>query len=77
MSFTELGLEDGEKLVIGHGDDGLLYIRIYTGSNYRQARDKRTGGSSDDLYVKPGARSITVTGGTVTKSISCYGRYVA
>lgn len=77
MSFTNLGLADGERLVIGHGDDGMLYIRIYTGASYyRRVMDKRTGGSSDDLYVKPGARSITVTGGTVTKSISCRGRYV-
>lgn len=77
MSFTNLGLADGEKLVIGHGDDGLLYIRIYTGeSYYRRVMDKRTGGSSDDLYVKPGANAITVTGGTVTKKISCLGRYV-
>lgn len=77
MSFTNLGLADGERLVIGHGDDGMLYIRIYTGeSYYRRVMDKRTGGSSDDLYVKPGANAITVTGGTVTKKISCLGRYV-
>lgn len=77
MSFTNLGLADGERLVIGHGDDGMLYIRIYTGASYyRRVMDKRTGGSSDDLYVKPGANAITVTGGTVTNKISCFGRYV-
>ena len=77
FSFSNLGLAANERLVIGHQNDGTLYIRIYTGESYfRRVMDKRTGGSSDDLYVKPGANTITITGGTITASVSCFGRYV-
>lgn len=75
MNFTDLGLANGEKLVIGH-NGAMLYIRIYTGASYyRRAMDKRTGGS-DDLYVKPGANAIAITGGAVTATVSCRGRYL-
>lgn len=77
FSFTSLGLAADEKLVISHGDDGTLAIRIFTGAYYnRSAMDKRTGGSADDLYVKPGDNDIAITGGTVTATVSCFGRYV-
>ena len=77
FSFTNLGLADGERLVIGHEDDGTLYIRKYTGVSYFvRVMDKRSGGSADDLYVEPGANTITITGGDVTATVSCYGRYV-
>jgi len=76
FSFTNLGLANGETLSIGHENDGTLFIRIYTSDVlYRSAMDKRSGGSADDLYVEPGANTITVTGGTVTTTVSCYGRY--
>ena len=77
FEFSGLGLADEERLVIGHGDDGVLYIRKYTGSSYFvRVMDKRTGGSSDDLYVSPGDNAITITGGDVTATVSCYGRYL-
>ncbi len=76
MAFTNLGLEDDETLVISHAADGTISIRIRNGSAYRSALDKRTGGSADDLYAKPGSNLITITGGTVTHSVSCYGRWV-
>lgn len=77
MTFSSLGLEDGQCLVIGHDDSGTLYIRRYTGASYYvRAMDKRTGGSSDDLYVSPGSRAITVSAENVTWSVSCFGRYV-
>ena len=77
FEFSGLGLADGERLVIGHENDGTLYIRKYTGSSYYvRVMDKRSGGSADDLYVEPGDNTITITGGTVTASVSCYGRYV-
>ncbi len=76
MSFTGLGLADGETLIIDHGEDGLLHIRIYNGAVFRSAMGKRTGGSSDDLYVMPGANAVTVTGGNGSATVSCYGRYV-
>lgn len=74
MTFAGLVLANGERLVIGHDNGGLLYIRIYTSATaFRSAYDKRTGGSADDLTVEPGAQAITVSAGTY--SISCFGRY--
>ena len=75
FSFTGLGLANGEKLVIGHQNNGVLFIRIYNGNLYRDAYGKRTGGS-DDLYANPGSNDITITGGSVTATVSCYGRYL-
>ena len=76
FSFSGLGLANGEKLVIGHQNNGVLFIRIYDGNLYRDAYGKRTGGSADDLYVNPGSNDITITGGSVTATVSCYGRYL-
>lgn len=77
LNFTNLGLANGETLIIDHGTDGILQILIANTSEiYRSALGKRTGGS-DDLFVSPGVNDITITGGTVTKVIRCYGRYVA
>ena len=75
MEFSSLGLEAGETLKIGHGNDGVLWIRIYNTNNiYRSVMNKRTGGSADDLYVLPGDVSVSATAGTA--SFSCYGRYL-
>ena len=76
FSFSNLGLADDEVLMIGHQNNGVLFIRIYDGNLYRDAYGKRTGGSADDLYVNPGSNDITITGGSVTATVSCYGRYV-
>lgn len=74
MTFSSLGLDNGETLKIGHTDDGLLTIRIYTSStSYRDAYFKRTVESSDDLYVEPGTRGLYADSGTAT--FSCFGRY--
>ena len=73
--FSSLGLDDGETLKISH-DGGVLSIRIQEDANTsRSAYGKRTGWSSDDLYVKPGTRLITVSEEDVTWSVSCCGRY--
>ena len=75
MEFSSLGLAAGETLKIGHGNNGVLWIRIYDSNNiYRSAMGKRTGGSADDLYVEPGTASVSATAGTAT--FSCYGRYL-
>lgn len=73
MEFSSLGLAAGETLKIGHGNDGVLWIRIYNNNIYRSVLDKRTGGSADDLYVEPGMRMVSASSGTA--SFSCYGRY--
>ena len=78
MSFSSLGLGNGETLVIDHNDSGkgcLLRLRIRSGGgSYRSVLDKRTG--SDDLYITPGVRNITFSaGGSGTMTAMCYGRY--
>lgn len=74
MTFDDLGLANGETLKIGHTEDGLLTIRIYTSStSYRDAYDKRSVSSADDLVVEPGTRGISASSGTAT--FSCHGRY--
>lgn len=71
LSLNGLSLANGATLTITHGTDGLL--RILAGS--ASVMDKRSG--SDDLYVKPGLRSVTVSaGGEGELTVSCYGRYV-
>ena len=76
--FESLGLGVGEKLVISHTEDGILQIRIKgTNDEYRDALDKRSAGSTDELMVPSGNnKTITITaGGAVTGTISCRGRY--
>lgn len=76
IAFEELELAAGETLEIGHTNEGYVTIRIKaTNNTYRSAYGKRTAGSADDLYVSPGSKSITVTGGTTTHTVSCRGRY--
>ena len=59
MSFTGLALAKNETLEIDH-DGKLLRIRIKdTSGVYRSAMACRTEGSSDDLYISPGAKTIT------------------
>lgn len=75
FNFENLGLIAGESLEISHSNDGILSIKIKNGDEYRNAYGKRTTDSSDDLVVEPGDRSITITGGTTTKTVSCRGRW--
>lgn len=76
FAFANLGLADGEALVIDHAADGILRIRI-RGDAWRSALDKRTPESSDDLYVEPGQTRILMTaGGAGTLTVRCFGRFV-
>lgn len=73
--FTDLGLENNQRLVIGHwAETGDLYIRKYNGSIYNSVMNKRTGGSSDELYAGPGTTPVMIGGG-LTATFSVYGRY--
>ncbi len=76
ISLSSLGLASGETLHIGHTEDGLLRIRIQNGSSYRSVLDKRTSGSSDDLWVSPGLVTVNVSAQrTGSLTISCAGRF--
>ena len=69
----------GEKLVIDHMDMGTmsyLRLRIHSGDEVRSVLDKRTQGSSNDLYVSPGFHQIQMTaGGRGRITISASGRF--
>ena len=77
IQLTDVGLANGETLVIDHREDGLLRIRIRnSGGTYRSVLNKRTASSANDLNVKPGSQLIGLNAdksGTVT--FSCYGRF--
>lgn len=80
MSFSNLALENNETLIIDHVDSGeKQYMRIRiknTSSVYRSALDKRDTGSSNELTVSPGSRTIAITaGGAGSSEVKCYGRY--
>lgn len=75
FSLSDLGLANGEKLVIDHTAEGILRIRIH-GSTWRSVLAKRSAESSDDLYVNPGSVSISMTAaGAGTLTCSCAGRF--
>ena len=60
MSFSGLGMEANETLCIDHDDGGYLRIRIKNAQGrYRSVMAKRSGESSDDLYVMPGRQTIS------------------
>ena len=74
FTFTGLGLGNGETLTIDHPDDGKhSWLRIRIGS--RSALVARTAGSSDDLYVMPGERTVSFSGGSGVAEFSCSGRF--
>ena len=70
IALSNLALAKNQTLHIDHTEDGLLRIRIQNTSGvYRSALDKRTAASSDDLWVSPGAVTVTMTAqrtGTLT-----------
>ena len=82
MQFSGLGILAGETFQISHTEEGLLRIRICsTGGVWRSAMGARiangTYQSADDLWISPGAQSVTVTAeraGTITME-SC-GRWL-
>lgn len=78
MTFSGLGLENGETLVIDHDPEGLLRIRIRsTGGTYRSALGARTAESSDELYTEPGNVSCSYSPRwTASCTVSCRGRWI-
>lgn len=80
ISFTSLGLADGERLVIDHHDNGkrcILRMRIRnTSGNHRSVLSKRSVDSSDDLYTTPGSHQVTMSaGGRGDLTVKIYGRF--
>ena len=75
MSFTGLGLANGETFEIKHADNGKrCVLQILAGG--RSALACRSMGSSNDLFINPGTKNVTVSaGGNGNLTISCRGRF--
>lgn len=74
MSFTDLGLGGGEKLVIDHDGQGYLRIRIQGTGGWRSAMARRTG--ADDFFVAPGSVQAAFSAQRACQmTVSIRGRY--
>jgi hypothetical protein len=75
--FASLGLANGEKLIGDYDDNDIQRLRIKNTSNvYRSVLDKRTTASADDVPVKQGANTVSVTSGSALSwNVYTYGRW--
>ena len=78
MIFDALAMGASETLVISHDGSGMLSIRVRNAQGqYRSAMDKRTGESSDDLYISPGEQIVGFTSQRGCSMIAvAYGRFL-
>ena len=78
FTLNNLGLKANETLAIDHTAEGLLRIGIYnTSGTRRSVLGCRTAASSDDLTVKPGSVTWSMTAQRAGRlTVSCCGRYV-
>jgi hypothetical protein len=77
LIFASLGLANGEKLIVDYDEKDIQRIRIKNISNvYRSALAKRTTASNDDVLLKYGANTISVTSGAALSwNLYTYGRW--
>ena len=76
IDLESIDLAAGEKLQITHDGDGRLSILIDNAGVKRSVMDKRSDDSSDDLYISPGAVSVSMTAQRAGKlTVGCYGRF--
>ena len=72
IAFSSLGLASGEKMYMDYDGMDIQRIRIEnSGGTYRSAMAKRTAASADDIPLKQGNNSISVTS-TVAVSWKVY-----
>ena len=77
MAFSSLSLANGEKLIVDYDEKDIQRIRIKNTSNvYRSAMAKRTTASADDIPLKTGGNTISVTSGAALSwNLYTYGRW--
>lgn len=76
IALENLGLLSGETLILDHTEDGLLRIRIQSGSAFRSALGKRTAASSNDLWVRPGGVDVAISAQRAGEfAVQCLGRF--
>ena len=74
LTFSSLGLVNGEKLIGDYDDNDIQRLRILNGSTYRSVLDKRTG--ADDVLLNCGGNTISVTSGSALSwKVYTYGRW--
>lgn len=78
FDLASIGANSGDKIAVGYGADGLLYIRKESGGETVSLLPMRTPESSDDLLAKPGAvnQVSVVADAAITGKIKCRGRWV-
>lgn len=77
MAFYGLGLANGKTLMVDYDEQDIQRLRIMTGSTYNSsAMDKRAVESADDIPLKCGTNTISVTSGAaVSWEVYTYGRW--
>lgn len=77
LIFASLGLANGEKLIVDYDEKDIQRLRIKNTSNvYRSVLAKRTVASNDDIPLKYGVNSISVTSGAALSwNLYTYGRW--
>ena len=77
ITFASLGLANGETLIGDYDENDIQRLRIKNTSNvYRSVLDKRTTASADDVILKQGANTVSVTSGSALSwNVYTYGRW--
>lgn len=77
LIFASLGLANGEKLIVDYDEKDIQRLRIKNTSDvYRSVLSKRTTASNDDVLLKCGANTISVTSGAALSwNLYTYGRW--
>lgn len=70
FAFTDLGLADGERLLIDHDDECRLQLTIL-GDASRSVMGKRTGDSHDELICQPGRANAITLAADQPVSVKC------
>jgi hypothetical protein len=77
MAFASLGLANGEKLIGDYDENDIQRLRIKNTNNvYRSVLDKRTIFSADDIMLKCGANTVSVSSeAALSWNVWTYGRW--
>ena len=75
ITFSSLGLVNGEKLIGDYDENDIQRLRILNGSTYRSVLDKRTG--ADDVMLNCGGNTVSVTSeAALSWNVYTYGRWI-
>lgn len=76
IQLQNLGLTNGKKLILDYDDRDIQRIRTLSGSTYASVLSNRTTNSDDDVPLKCGENTVTVTSGAAMSwKVYTYGRW--